>query len=117
MGVIFATSGVLAVSPAINITVNDSSNGQDIEQISINVTEDSSPVEGTTPSWVANSSITAAQYNAFDDGDGELTDSEIRAGIDTYIENSFAGDNQINGVAFSNSDIRALISGYVSSQF
>jgi hypothetical protein len=70
----------------------------------------------STPSWVDNSDITPAQYNAFDDGDGELTDSEVRNGIQTYVQNSVRGDNQVNGVAFSDSEIRGLIAGYVQSQ-
>lgn len=69
----------------------------------------------SAPGWVDNSSITSAQYNAFDDGDGELTDSEIRDGIQTYIQNSVTGDGQVNGVGFSDDDIRALISGYIQS--
>jgi hypothetical protein len=72
---------------------------------------------GSTPSWVDGSSITPTQYNAVDDGDGELTDAEVRSGIQTYVQNSLTGDGQIDGVEFSDGDIRALISGYIQSQF
>jgi hypothetical protein len=70
----------------------------------------------SAPSWVAESSITAAQFNAFDDGDGELTDAEIRVGIQTYVQNSITGEGEVNGVAFNDDEIRALISGYIQSQ-
>ena len=70
----------------------------------------------SAPSWVGNSDITPSQYNAFDDGDGELTDSEVRNGIQTYVQSSLTGENQINGVEFTDSEIRELITGYVQSQ-
>jgi hypothetical protein len=115
----YDSNGQLSVtlSPPSGASVGDSFQFNVQEEGVDNTDSFTISITSSVPSWVTDSSITAAQYNAFDDGDGELTDSEIRAGIDTYIENSFAGDNQINDVAFSNSDIRALISGYVSSQF
>lgn len=73
-------------------------------------------IGSSAPSWVADRGLTAAQYNAFDDGDGELTDTEVRNGIQTYVQNSITGDGEIDGVRFSDSDIRSLITGYVQSQ-
>ena len=108
-GILSVTTGAAAASPAINITVNDSSNGQDTENISIDVATE-------TPSWVADSGLTAAQYNAFDTGESGLTDAEVRAGIQTYVENSISGDGEIEGVAFNDDEIRTLISGYIQSQ-
>jgi hypothetical protein len=91
--------------------VNELSGGTVVNSESFSIT-----IGSSVPSWVGESEITPAQYNAFDDGDGELTDSEVRDGIQTYVQNSITGDSEVDGVAFSDDEIRALISGYIQSQ-
>ena len=97
------------------LTEGDPSNPVRTENFSIEV----SPTEA--PDWVLDSNIvTVSQFEAFDgaDGsnpDGELTDSEIREGVSTYVANGDLTDNNENRLGLDDGAVREFIGEYVKN--
>ena len=103
------SSGIAAQSSqsTINISVNDSINGEDYEKVPITV----SSKDDSVPNWVNNDGVktTSEQFLAFDaNGDAELTDDEVRQAVSDYVIN---GD--LNNLGLSDDDIRQIVSDYV----
>lgn len=102
-GMISVAGGATAASPTINISVNDSSNGQDSESIAIDVATAEDPVAD----WVSGADTTADQFRAFDaNADGELTDTEVRGAVADYIQNNL-------NIDLSDREVRTIVAEYV----
>ena len=86
----------------IKIVVTDSTNGQDNATVAVTV-------ENTVPPEVEGS-VTAAQYSAVLDGDGELSASSISNAV-----NQWANSGSVNDVDISAGALSALVNYWASN--
>jgi len=98
----------VAQTPAINISVTDSSNGQDSVTVPITVgTSQSDGVPTDLPD-----SVSDEQYNAWAGDDGEITQGDAINGFNGWFNSN---DGNYNGVAFGQEEALDLFSYWFNS--
>lgn len=94
----------------INVSLNDSSNGQDSTSVPITVDSEPSEVPSDEVPSDLPSSVSAEQYTAFAGDDGEITQPDAINGFNGWFE-----DGSYNGVDFEQREALALFNYWFGS--
>jgi hypothetical protein len=94
----------------IDVSVNDSSNGQDSTSVPITVDSEPSEVPSDEVPSDLPSSVSAEQYTAFAGDDGEITQPDAINGFNGWFE-----DGSYNGVEFGQEEALDLFNYWFNS--